>query len=40
MLWIAKADENLASRITAAPALHNGRLFVGTSRWEANAAGI
>ncbi len=38
LLWTAHVEENYTARITAAPALHNGRLYVPMSKWEANAA--
>ena len=38
LLWTAHVEENYTARITAAPALHDGRLYVPVSKWEANAA--
>lgn len=38
LLWISHVEENYAARITAAPALFNGQLFVPISKWEANSA--
>jgi polyvinyl alcohol dehydrogenase (cytochrome) len=34
LLWETKVDDNLAARVTAAPSLHEGRLFVPVSSWE------
>ncbi|HEV7714630.1 MAG TPA: PQQ-binding-like beta-propeller repeat protein, partial [Steroidobacteraceae bacterium] len=34
LIWETKVDENLAARVTAAPSLHDGRLFVPVSSWE------
>jgi polyvinyl alcohol dehydrogenase (cytochrome) len=34
LLWETKVDENYTTRVTAAPALHRGRLYVPVSSWE------
>jgi polyvinyl alcohol dehydrogenase (cytochrome) len=34
LLWEAKADDNFTTRVTAAPALHRGMLYVPISSWE------
>lgn len=34
LLWTRKVDENLTDRITAAPALYRGVLYVPVSSWE------
>ncbi len=34
LLWETKVDENYTARVTAAPSLHEGRLFVPVSSWE------
>lgn len=33
-IWKVRVDNNFATRITAAPALHEGRLYVPVSAWE------
>jgi polyvinyl alcohol dehydrogenase (cytochrome) len=34
LLWTVQADDHLTARITAAPTLHAGRLYVPVSSWE------
>lgn len=34
LLWTTRADQHFTSRITGAPALYNGKLFVPISSWE------
>ncbi len=34
LLWTRKVDDHLTARVTAAPALYQGRLFVPISSWE------
>jgi polyvinyl alcohol dehydrogenase (cytochrome) len=38
LLWVTKVDENYAARITAAPALYGGRVYVPLAKWESNSA--
>jgi polyvinyl alcohol dehydrogenase (cytochrome) len=38
LLWITKVDDNYASRVTGAPALFDGRLYVPLAKWESNSA--
>ncbi len=38
LLWTAHVEENYTARITAAPAVYNGRLYVPISKWEGNSA--
>jgi polyvinyl alcohol dehydrogenase (cytochrome) len=33
-IWKTRVEENFAARVTAAPALHDGRLYVPISAWE------
>jgi polyvinyl alcohol dehydrogenase (cytochrome) len=33
-IWKTRVDDNFATRVTAAPALHDGRLYVPVSAWE------
>jgi polyvinyl alcohol dehydrogenase (cytochrome) len=33
-IWKARVDDHYAARVTAAPALYNGRLYVPISAWE------
>jgi polyvinyl alcohol dehydrogenase (cytochrome) len=33
-IWKTRVEENFATRVTAAPALHKGRLYVTISAWE------
>jgi polyvinyl alcohol dehydrogenase (cytochrome) len=33
-IWKSRVDENFATRVTAAPALYRGRLYVPISAWE------
>lgn len=33
-IWKTRVDDNFATRVTAAPALHDGRLYVPLSAWE------
>jgi polyvinyl alcohol dehydrogenase (cytochrome) len=33
-IWKTRVEENFAARVTAAPALHQGRLYVPISAWE------
>ena len=37
-VWTVKVDNELASRVTASPALYQGRLYVPVSSWEEFAA--
>jgi polyvinyl alcohol dehydrogenase (cytochrome) len=39
-IWKTRVEENFATRITAAPALHAGRLYVPVSAWEGFQARI
>ncbi len=34
LLWETQVDDNYTARVTAAPALHEGRLYVPVSSWE------
>jgi polyvinyl alcohol dehydrogenase (cytochrome) len=34
LLWEAKVDDNFTARVTAAPSLHDGTLYVPVSSWE------
>ena len=34
LLWTTRVDDHLTARITAAPAYHEGRLYVPVSSWE------
>ena len=34
LLWESKVDDNFTARVTAAPALHEGNLYVPVSSWE------
>jgi len=36
LLWVTKVDENYAARITGAPALAGGRVYVPLAKWESN----
>ena len=38
LLWITKVDDNYAARITGAPALFDGRVYVPLAKWESNSA--
>jgi len=38
LLWITKVDDNYAARITGAPALADGRVYVPLAKWESNSA--
>jgi len=38
LLWITKVDDNYAARITGAPALAGGRVYVPLAKWESNSA--
>ncbi len=38
LLWITKVDDNYAARITGAPALGGGRVYVPLAKWESNSA--
>jgi polyvinyl alcohol dehydrogenase (cytochrome) len=38
LLWIAKVEDNYAARITGAPALFDGRIYVPLAKWESNSA--
>ena len=38
LLWVTKVDENYAARITGAPALSDGRVYVPLAKWESNSA--
>ena len=37
-LWTTRVETHLTDRVTAAPAIHNGRLYVPISSWEEFAA--
>lgn len=37
-LWVTKVDDNYAARITGAPALYDGRVYVPLAKWESNSA--
>lgn len=39
-IWQTRVEENFATRVTAAPALHAGRLYVPISAWEGFQARI
>jgi polyvinyl alcohol dehydrogenase (cytochrome) len=39
-IWVTHVEENFATRVTAAPALHLGRLYVPISAWEGFSARI
>jgi polyvinyl alcohol dehydrogenase (cytochrome) len=34
LLWETKVDDNFTARVSAAPSLHDGRLYVPVSSWE------
>ena len=38
LLWLTKVDDNYAARITGAPALFDGRVYVPLAKWESNSA--
>ena len=38
LIWTAQADPHVTSRVTAAPALYDGKLFVPVSSWESSSA--
>lgn len=38
LLWVRRVDDHLASRVTGAPAVHGGRVFVPVSAWEGFSA--
>ena len=38
LIWTSKVDEHVTSRVTASPALYQGRLFVPISSWESSSA--
>ena len=38
LLWTTKVEDNYTARLTAAPALYDGRLYVPVSSWEEFAA--
>ncbi len=38
LLWVTKVDDNYAARITGAPALYDGRVYVPLAKWESNSA--
>src|SRR5581483_6103793 len=40
LLWTSRVEDNYAARITAAPALYDGRLYVPVSKWEGNSARV
>jgi polyvinyl alcohol dehydrogenase (cytochrome) len=37
-LWVTKVDDNYAGRITGAPAVYDGRVYVPLAKWESNSA--
>ncbi len=39
-LWVTHVDDNFATRVTAAPALYHGRLYVPISGWEGFSAKV
>ncbi len=39
-LWVTHVDSNFATRVTAAPALYRGRLYVPISGWEGFSAKV
>jgi polyvinyl alcohol dehydrogenase (cytochrome) len=39
-IWVTHVEENFATRVTAAPALYRGRLYVPISAWEGFSARI
>jgi polyvinyl alcohol dehydrogenase (cytochrome) len=39
-LWITRVEDNFATRVTAAPALYRGRLYVPISGWEGFSARV
>ena len=39
-IWVRRVEENFATRVTAAPALYRGRLYVPISAWEGFSARI
>jgi polyvinyl alcohol dehydrogenase (cytochrome) len=38
LLWTTKVDDNYTARVTGAPTVYDGRLYIGTAKWEANTA--
>jgi len=38
LLWVRRVEDHMASRITASPAVYDGRLFVPVSAWEGFSA--
>jgi polyvinyl alcohol dehydrogenase (cytochrome) len=38
LLWVTKVDDNYAARITGAPGLYGGRVYVPLAKWESNSA--
>ena len=39
-IWVTRVEENFATRVTAAPALYRGRLYVPISGWEGFSARV
>ncbi len=39
-IWVTHVEENFATRVTAAPALYRGRLYVPISAWEGFSARV
>jgi polyvinyl alcohol dehydrogenase (cytochrome) len=38
LVWVTRVDENYAARITGAPAVSGGRIYVPLAKWESNSA--
>lgn len=38
LLWVTKVDDNYAARITGAPSVYDGRVYVPLAKWESNSA--